>query len=366
MRSILFLSFCLIALVEVNAQSAAQCKRALTQAELAFDQGRLLAIVTGDDSAQFRRCLKEGGFSKDEQIRAYKLLTKTYIFLDREKEAEENLIKLLGVDKEHNLAKDDPSELYFLYEKFKSEPIFRIGARIGVNASNPYVIQTFNTSSGEKKYNGDGLESGLGIGFWGEALIEKYFKNGIEIAVGPQLQIANYKVESDFGDLSYNVQNQSVMLRAPIIARYNFGYDKKDIDNNRTKLIPYAFIGASFDLLIKSRYVNTSRTGGTTYTLPEDDREASLSDKDQVAKTNVSLLGGIGLKYRVQNVNFLTLEVRYNNSLFNYINPENRFKNDFVNTNIGFVEDDLTINTVGFSIGYTRSLYKPRKRKQYR
>jgi hypothetical protein len=324
-----------------------------------------LTIINGEIS-QFQKCLKDGIFTKEEEIRAYKLLTKTYIFLDREREAEENLVKLLGVDKEHNLAKDDPSELYFLYDKFKTEPIFRVGFRVGTNASNPYVIQNFNTTVGEKKYNGAGAESGLGIGFWGEALIEKYLKNGTELAAGPQIQIANYKVESDFSGLTYNVQNQSVMLRAPVFARYNFGYDKRDIDNNRAKLIPYAFLGASFDYLIKARYVNTSRTGGTTYTLPSDDQEASLSDRDQVVKSNVSILGGLGFKLRVQNVNFFTLEVRYNNSLFNYINAENRYINDVVRTNIGFVEDDLTINTFAISAGYTLSLYKPRKRKQYR
>lgn len=365
MRSILFLFLCATMVVQVKAQSGAQCTRALTEAELAFDQGRLLAIVNGD-IARFQSCLNSGTFNKTEQIRAYKLLTKTYIFLDREKEAEENLIKLLGVDKEHNLAKDDPSELYYLYEKFKTEPIFRIGFRAGTNISNPYIIQEFHTSEGEKKYNAQGDESGLGIGFWGEALIEKYLNNGVEIAAGPQLQIANYRVESKFSDFTYNVQNQSMMLRLPVIARYNYGYDKRDADNNRSQIIPYAFAGASYDFLLKAKYVNTNRTGGTTFTLPEDDEQASLSDRDQVTKSNISLVGGLGVKFRVSNVHFFTFEARYNNSLFNYIKPENRFKNDVVSTNIGFVEDDLTINTLAISVGYTLSLYKPRKRKQYR
>jgi hypothetical protein len=364
MKSILFITFCLVALVETNAQSAAQCTRALTQAELAFDQGRLLTIINGEIS-QFQKCLKDGIFTKEEQIRAYKLLTKTYIFLDREREAEENLIKLLGVDKEHNLAKDDPSELYFLYDKFKTEPIFRVGFRVGINFSNPYVMQSFNTSNEPKKYNADGA-GGMGVGFWAEALFEKYLNNGIELAGGPQIQIANYKVESEFGDLTYNIQNQSVMVRIPIIARYNFGYDKRDIDNNRAKFIPYVFLGSSFDYLVNAKYVNTSRTGGTAFTLQSDAEQASLSDRDQVAMSNVSLIGGIGMKLRVQNVNFFTFELRYNNSLFNYINTDNRFSNPFVGYDNAYIEDDLTINTFAVSIGYTLSLYKPRKRKQYR
>lgn len=364
MRSISLLLLFLAVLVQVKGQSAAQCTRSLIEAELAFDQGRLLTIVDGK-IAQFQRCLNNGVFSKEEQIRAYKLLTKTYIFLDREAEAEENLIMLLKVDKEHNLAKDDPSELYFLYEKFKTEPIFRIGARAGVNSSSPFILETFNTSNSEKRYNGE-TDLGLGIGFWFEVLLEKHLGNGIEVASGPQFQIANYKVQSSFSGARYNVQNRSTMLRLPVIGRYNYGYDKKDTDNNRAKIIPYAFLGASFDYLLSADYVNTDRVGGNPYTLPSEDDVASLSDRDQTRETNISLIAGLGVKYRVQKVHFFTIELRYNNSLFNYINSENRYKNDVVWTNVGFVEDDLTINTLAFSVGYTRSLYKPRKRKQYR
>lgn len=364
MRSIPFLFLFLSISVQVKAQSASQCARSLSEAESAFDQGRLLTIVDGK-IAQFQRCLDNGVFSKDEEIRAYKLLTKTYIFLDREAEAEDNLIKLLQVDKEHNLAKDDPSELYYLYEKFKTEPIFRLGFRAGINSSSPHVLQSFNTSSADKRYNGD-TDLGLGIGFFGEILVEKYLNKGFEVAAGPQFRIANYKVQSSYSGLRYNVQNRSTMLRLPVIGRYNYGYDKKDTDNNRVKLIPYAFLGASFDYIISADYVNTDRVGGNPFTLPNEDNVASLSDRDQVNTSNLSLIGGLGLKYRIQEVHFFTIELRYNNSLFNYVNSENRFKNDVLLTNVGFVEDDLTINTLAFSVGYTWSIYQPRKRKQYR
>ena len=364
MRSIplLFLFFCVF--MQVNAQSASQCTRSLSDAELAFDQGRLLTIVDGK-VPQFQRCLDNGVFSKEEEIRAYKLLTKTYIFLDREKEAEENLVKLLHVDKEHNLAKDDPSELYFLYEKFKTEPIFRLGFRAGINSSSPQIIQTFNTSDSEKQYNGKS-DLGLGIGFNFEVLTEIYMGNGIELAMGPQFRIANYKVQSSFNGARYNVQNQSQMIRLPVLGRYNFGYDKKDGDNNRVKIIPYAFLGVSLDYTLSANYVNTNLVGADPFTLPSEDDVASLSDRDQTNETNLSLIGGVGFKYRIQNVHFLTFEFRYNNSLFNYINSENRYKNDVVWTNVAFIEDDLTINTMSISIGYTLSIYNPRKRKQYR
>ncbi len=362
------LSFCS---AFVFAQTSSQCARALSEAELAFEQGRLSDIINDytDESSGFTRCLNNGVFSVEEKIRAYKLLTKAYLFQDNEERAEEMFIELLKVDKEHQLAAEDPAELYLLKDKFKTEPIFRIGIRGGINKSLPKVIQGFNTFVvGEKRYNQNGNDTGLGIGFWGEVLAERHLTKGIEVAAGFQYRIATYEVEGDLVDesLIYVAKNISNMLRVPLMVRYNLNYDRKDEDGNRIGFLPYAFLGVSYDLMLKAKYSDTRRTGGTAYTLP--DGSDDLSSTDQVSSSNVSILGGIGAKFRIgrAKVDFFTLELRYDNSLFNYINPDNRFGNDDLYTGVGHIEDDLTLNTVSFSVGYTKSLYIPRKRKQYR
>ncbi|MEM6829313.1 MAG: outer membrane beta-barrel protein [Bacteroidota bacterium] len=349
-----------IALFSYAFAQTATCSRELDRAEEAFDQGRLLDVI---NNTRFMECFND--FSKEEKIRANKLLTKTYIFTDNTVEAERSLLKLLAVDPEHILARDDPSELHFLYSQFKTEPIFRVGLRIGVNKSIPVVLQEFNTfPGGQKLYNQSGSNTGLGTGLTIEALIERHIKNGIEVVVGPQLRTARYEVEGAFSGLQYLVKNQSQMLRIPLLGRYNWWYDRRDNENNRTKFIPYAFAGASFDFLLNAKYIDTNRTGGTTFTLPESN--SSLSSLDQVVTTNVSLLIGAGFKYRVSKVHFLTFELRYDNALFNYINTDNRNANPVVISDIGHVEDDLTLNTISVTVGYTYSIYKPTKRKQYR
>ncbi|SNS68714.1 hypothetical protein SAMN05421640_0852 [Ekhidna lutea] len=357
----------------VFAQSSSQCARALAQAELAFEQGRLTDIINiyNNDRSGFTRCLDGGVFSIDERIRAYKLLTKAYLFQDNEKMAEEMFVKLLGVDKEHQLAAEDPAELYLLKAKFKTEPILRVAIRAGVNKSMPQVFpgQKFNTfQTGNKRYNENGGDTGFGVGFWAEALAERHITKGIEVAGGLQYRIATYEVEGDIIEsvLTYVAKNTSNMLRFPLMARYSLNYDKKDEDNNRIGFLPYVFLGGSYDLTLKAKYVDTRRTGGTAYTLPDGSED--LKSEGQAASSNLSITGGIGARMRVgrAKVDFFSIEVRYDNSLFNYIDPNNRFAINDVAYGIGHVEDDLTLNAVSFSLGYTKSLYLPRKRKQYR
>jgi hypothetical protein len=348
----------------------------LADAEEAFDQGRLsdvLSLLDKDGSA--KDCFDT--FAKDEAIRAEKLLTKAYIFTDNPIEAEKSLLDLLKEDKEHQLAKDDPSELHHLYSQFITEPLIRVGLRAAFNKSLPIVIQEFNTLTYEgssKKYNGEGATTGIGVGFSLEALAERHWKKGIEVGLGAQFRIANYEVEGDIlqeeGALVYKVKNQSTMLRVPLLVRYNLNYDKKDANGFRIPTLPYIFLGGSFDYIVDAKYVATDRTGGTAFTLNENSSLLGVGPNgvDQVARTNATVFGGIGVKLRMgrEQVDFLTFELRYDNSLFNYIDPANRYANQDGVFDIGHIEDDLALNTVSFSIGYTRSFYKPTKRKQYR
>lgn len=359
-------SLCFFSIISF-AQSS-RCAQVLAQAEQAFEQGRLIFILDEQQNSTFFECLKNGSFTKEEEIRAHKLLTKAYVFSDDEENAEKKLVDLLKSDKEHQLSPEDPAELHFLFSKFRTEPIIRVSFKFGFNKTFISQLQDFNTfQSGSKSYNQAG-GGGLGIGQSFELMAERHIAKGIEVGLGSQLRFATYEIDGQMipENLTYLAKNRSTMLRIPLLVRYNYGYSAKDSEGNRKKLIPYAFLGASYDLTLDARYIDTSRTGGTAFTLTDSNN--SLTDFDQVSKSNVSVFGGLGFKYRIGRalVDFFTVELRYDNSLFNYIDPENRWDNDDVRFGIGHVEDDLTINTITLSVGYTRSFYIPSKRKDYR
>ncbi len=373
--------FLLFSTFFVSAQTWTQ---KLLIAERDYDAGRLVNIVD-NISGGFEKSLGEKGYTREEKIRALKLITKVYIFMDNEPKSDEYMIKLLRADKEHNLdPKVDPAELYDLYRKFRSQPIFRIGLRVGVNKSYPNIINTFgtgNTGIVSKIYNGVGespneasVNGGSGTGFFINAMAERYLDWGLEVGLGLEFRNSQYSVDNyiTYGDslqvngiaeiaqfavLSTMVTHQQSFFRVPLLLRYNFKYDS---DNS---FVPYIAAGASYDYLLDAKYLDGNRTGGTEYKF---DSDLSLKDLDLIAKNNFSVFACLGLKMRVKT-HFLTLEAKFNKALLNYINPNNRWSNNPLSTyDLAFVEDDFSLDMLSFSFGYTYSIYNPQKLKEFK
>ena len=376
--------------------SAQTWTQKLLVAERDYDAGRLVSIVDNIIGG-FDKALGEKGYTREEKIRALKLITKVYIFLDDEPKSDEYMIKLLKADKEHKLdAKVDPAELYDLYRKFRSQPIFRIGFRVGVNKSYPNIINTFgtgNTGMVSKIYNGAGeppqeasVNGGAGTGFFINATVDRYLDWGLEVGLGLEFRNSQYSVDNfiTYGDsiqvngvneaaqfavLSTMVTHQQSFFRIPLLLRYNFKYDpgketfKKIEDNVKDRFIPYIAIGASYDYLLDAKYLKGNRIGGTEYKFNAD---LSLKELDLIAHTNWSVFASLGLKMRVRT-HFLTFEAKFNKALLNYINPDNRWSNNPLSTyDLAFVEDDFSLDMLSFSLGYTYSIYNPQKLKQFR
>jgi outer membrane protein W len=365
----------------VSAQTWTQ---KLLIAERDYDAGRLVNIVD-NISGGFEKSLGDKGYTREEKIRALKLITKVYIFMDNESKSDEYMIKLLRADKEHDLdPKVDPAELYDLYRKFRSQPIFRIGLRVGVNKSYPNIINTFgtgNTGIVSKIYNGVGespneasVNGGSGTGFFINAMAERYLDWGLEVGLGLEFRNSQYSVDNyiTYGDslqvngiseiaqfavLSTMVTHQQSFFRVPLLLRYNFKYDS---DNS---FVPYIAAGASYDYLLDAKYLEGNRTGGTEYKF---DSDLSLKDLDLIAKNNFSVFACLGLKMRIKT-HFLTLEAKFNKALLNYINPNNRWSNNPLSTyDLAFVEDDFSLDILSFSFGYTYSIYNPQKLKEFK
>lgn len=352
---------------------AQSCTQKLNTAEDDYAAGRLLKIPKSLEA-----CLDDGSFSKEEEVRAKKLLTLVYIFTDNEKEAEEALVDLLKAEPEYVLdAQVDPAELFFLYNQFRVEPIFRVGLKLGTNFTRVNVIQDYSTGNvldnNLKFYNGNEPKNGLPVTYEVEAIpsarllgwsveltAERYIGKGLEIALGGQFRSSSYNVTSYLNNVAIvtTLTNRQNYLRVPVMVRYNLFYEKKKA------LITYLLLGASPEFLVSSRYIDSSRGGGTSYTLPDTDTDFyDLKKSALTDEFNYSIFGGLGLKIRAKT-HFLTIEARYDNARLNYTNGANRYTaNPKVLFDQAFVEDDISLDHVSITVGYTRSLYKPQKIK---
>lgn len=352
-----------------SLRASTSCTQNLTQAEDRYKAGILQGIPQ-----LLTPCLNAGNFSKEEGIRAHRLLTLVHIFNDNEALAEESMIKLLKADPEHPYDQVlDPAEFIFLYKKFRTQPIFRIGMKGVVNSTSANVITSYNTNtilSPTKTYT-----SGVGIG--AEVTFEKEMLRNIELVGGLGAHARSFSyAQSAFGfesapapgDRESNgpsevLENQSWI---DLFGAARFFYPLG-------KLVPYAQAGVAVNYLL-----NTSEdiTRGAIAT-----SGINLVDTENRNQLNFALLGALGVKYKV-GVDFLTLEARYMHGMTNIVNTRNRYPlpTSFDNTggsesnaarqdrlfSTGVVDDNFGINSIMISVGYIKSFYNPKKLNEYK
>src|SRR6267154_5304702 len=95
------------------------CEQTLSLAAAEFEAGRFYGLPD-----ILKSCLAKG-FSTEQKIRAYLLLTQTYLILDNPTAAENSYLQLLKADPEYvaNPVRD-PIDVYYLSKKFTTTPIF--------------------------------------------------------------------------------------------------------------------------------------------------------------------------------------------------------------------------------------------------
>lgn len=377
MTRILPIAVVLIGLVISTAKAqdaqSARCIQNLNQAEDRYAAGNLQGIGN-----LLNGCLAGDSYSKEEKIRAYKLLTLVAIFNDNEPLAEENMINLLKADPEHEYDRIlDPAEFIALYNKFRIEPIFRVGVRFGANLSETNVIESYhsdNIAASPKTYSQE-------LGFGGELSLEREFLKYFEGvgSIGYHRRSFSW-AQSPYGfegtptdnpnptpsDGASLVQENQNWLDGNIAIRafYRFG-----------NLYPYIYGGFGFNYLLSN--IETAERGAVS----------SGTDIDLVVtgnrnQMNYSAFGGAGLKYRI-GVDFITLDFRYVNGLTDVVNSSSRYpipstfesevgNNTQINNQrqdrlfkTGVVDDNFGVNSIMISLGFVKSIHSPKKLSAY-
>lgn len=339
------ITLCLIGLFAfgANAQNTS-CTQNLNSAEDLFEEGNLLDIPRLLNS-----CFRKSGFSREETIRAYRLLTLVYIYTDNEALAEQSLINLFKADPEHPLDPNDPAELALLYDKFKSKPIFRVGIKAGLNWTNVNSIQTFGSFNTASTLTAVQKAYSAKVGVSLEATFEYQLTDNLEAIAGLNYSAQSYEVvNSPYAEEIFNVTltESQTWLKIPIMARYGIQLGS---------IKPYVFGGISVDYLLAAS-MSGRRQGGQSATIDGQD----LIDDKLRSQLHQSIIGGVGLKLK-SKTNFVVIEARYSQGLRNIVETSNRLVNQELVFRAGHVDDNFSINNMSISIGYIKSLYKPKK-----
>jgi hypothetical protein len=113
----IFLVILIFSIVTIPSMAQDQCALALNEAQDKFEWVSCMKYLRLINS-----CIKDG-FSKEQKIAAYRLLTLTYLYLNYYEEADKSYLELLKLSPEYNINDElDPMEIINHHDKFTTKP----------------------------------------------------------------------------------------------------------------------------------------------------------------------------------------------------------------------------------------------------
>ncbi|HEY9004550.1 porin family protein [Ohtaekwangia sp.] len=335
-----FLPFFILTIVAGKSfAQLASCAQTLRLARSTYEQGRLHEIPT-----LLEKCLASG-FSQQEKVEAYKLLCLSYIYLEEPEKADEAMLNLLRTDHYFEINRTtDPAEFIALYNTFRTKPIYRIGGRIGVNATSPNVVAAVKANDGKSKY---ASKIGIQVHLTSEVPLTDH------LSLNPELGFVQRKFEYtnkvEFTDTTFTtaaVETQN-WLTLPVSLRYQF---------TSLSFKPYVAVGVEGDYLLAS-----SLTGSRTRKGYQFIEEKSFDMKLNREKFNVSAIISAGAQFKLGG-GFIITEVRF---LYG-ITKVNSVKAGYgIDSSLpfeyGYADSIYKLNSLSVTAGYVHNIFNPKK-----
>jgi hypothetical protein len=341
----IYTAICCLLLINVLANGQLKiCSEKLQQAQQLFESGQIEQIPSLLDS-----CIKLG-FNKNQKIQAYRLLIQTYLFDSNLSMADSIMLKLLNQNPDYKIVQTDPVEFAELYNAFKVKYNWAIGITIGTNISEVMVNETYSL------FNANKLNSTFspdGTGFEAGIYVNKYLKNNLWISVAANycaLKYMSYEINS-YNTEHVTFKENSQWLSIPVTYNQSF---------LSAKIKPFIQLGGEFNYL-SSVNCDIQRVSFTNNTPTTIINGSSINLDGYRNKLNLSVLGGIGAVLNTKAGLFQVI-AGFKYFLLPYINGNERYANNNLIYYYQHIDDNLKINNIYFSLGYSHLFYKIRKK----
>ncbi len=352
MKRLYFLAICWVAGITSAFSQAANCTQVGRLIQTTYEQGRLHEL-----SGLAEGCLKDqpGQFTKEERKTALRYLTLAYIYLEEPEKADEMMMMLMNTDHFYVPNKDvDPAEFVALYNKFRHDPIFRVGLKFGMNLTQPVVTNYYNVGSAGAGQGGYSMSPSFQV----YGVFEKDFFRKLPIVLAAELgyvsrgySYTNDQLATADEDPAKAISNQEFLfsqqyLDLNVIGQYKF--------TNTIVTQTYLGLGPGISYLLgSSNQAKTVLGNGFTVT------GGSVDDKESYNKLLFSVNMVAGIKYKFGEV-YLTAEARYQMGFTNVVNPDNR-TNDEIAFDYQGRYNDYRFNNMTLCIGIIYPHFKPLK-----
>lgn len=358
-----FSIFSILFLASIGSE-AQQFENRLNNAQTEFEAGRLYQIPAALDTV-----LANG--TRDEQYRAFSLLSKVYLLIDEPEKADSSYIELLSLDPEYLPDTTEVAEIQLLAAKFTTSPVITLKAlSLGANWTLPDILNSYNVGNDNNtqvKYMGQiGLVFGTGF--------DLNFTRSFALGAEGVFAYRRFRYENIPFDIDLQtVDEANFMFDLPIYVKYTF---------DKSSLKPFVYAGHAFHWnLVNSMNVKLSNNevvgAGVTSSVVEG--PSIGADKLRVF-TSRSLFAGFGAKYNLEGkptpgepklggARYITAEIRAYYGLTNLLRTQNQFDVADAEVNellfrYAYVSDDFTLNGVELKFTLELPVYKPRKRSE--
>lgn len=347
---------------QLTLAQKADCLQVLGQAEDEFNAGHFYGL-----SSLLQECLESNGFTNEQRVRAYILLTQAYLLTDDPIAAEDSYLRLLNADPEYVADEiKDPVDVYYLSKKFTATPRFTPTLfRAGTNVSFIRTIHQVNTNSApdSSKY-----KHRVKLGFQVGTGIDWNINDNMSVGAGLNFSQRSFETLGK-GILKHDQQlvtEQQYWFDIPLYFKYA---------DHLGKIRPFGYVGFSLNLLIadqaKLTYVNRTPALDATESSNENPTQgADVNLKYKRNFLNQSLVFGGGIRYKIGK-DFVVIDARYMAGLTNVTNTERNFYDKSSDYNMAatigkysFVGDYFRVDNLSLSVGYVKPLYDPRKIKK--
>ena len=321
------------------------CTQTLRNAQRAYDEGRIAEIPN-----ILNVCLRNG-FSRDEKIRAYRLLTLSYLYQYEGNSAEKTMLEFLRVVPDYKLTPEDPAPFAKLYKQFRTWPIFLVGFKLGPNFAQPQGMK------GYTPFESNFSKNSSIIGFLFSINGEVFINNKMSLNTGVNFMINRSRrlISGLDSNLNNNAGTENqIILALPISVTYNF-YNKNDlIIYGRGGLATNILLNASISN-IPTNTIKDANNNTTTVTPPQ----GLINLNSERRKFNFSLVTGAGLKYKLGK-NFLVFDASYWFGLNDVSKDPWDNTHNGANVFNGYTSDSFRVNNMSFTMGLLIPIYKPK------
>jgi hypothetical protein len=324
----------------------AQCENAYQEALESYENGRPDLV---EELLINSQCLDQ--LPKTRRIDALKLLVLVSISQDETQKAESYIKKLLELEPEYRLEKDDPIEFKNLFYSFRSDPFVSVGFSLSTNKTYLRNIKRSavdNPATSQSSYSSNlPLVSGfsINIDLW---LAQKWV---LQTGLVGKIQTFN-KTSYALGFAKTESQEALGIAELPLTLRYQL------LEHRRNKLV--AFLGGSYV------FTNSSQLVATRSDVLDPTRRALTSSSINMIEKremhNAAIQAGLGVQLKLKH-GFLALNAGYQTYFFNHDKAEKKLSNTELLSEYFYLDDSFRLENLFFSFGYFYSFYKAKKLK---